>query len=966
MLNSTAATNKLDYQISSIEMFVIKRNGKLEPLSFDKILRRIKALCNVKGESTLRINPSSLCIKIFEQLSDKITTKQIDIFSAEQAATMATQHPDFNILAGRIIGSNHQKSTLDSFSKTMTILYDHKDHNGAHRPLLSEDFIALIRKNGKQYDRMIKHDRDFLIDYFGFKTLEKSYLMRASEGKIVERIQHLWMRVAVALHGDNLEKVEESYNLFSQKYMTHATPTLFNAGTPRQQMSSCFLEAMEDDSIDGIFNTVKDCALMSKWAGGIGMHIHNVRAKGSPIYGTNGLSNGIVPMLRVFNNVAKYVDQCFHPETKIHTNVGEIAIADIVPNVNSVFSADGQLHTVTKVLQHDNYSGILLRITLSNGATLRVTPEHPILAKSSKGVGTFVLERDLYEWPDSEKHSEWIPAGELSLGDFIYQIKTPPLTVTDIDRNEHYNGTVYDLEVAEEHNYIVEGSAIVHNGGGKRNGSIAIYLEPWHADIEDFLQMRKNHGSEDMKARDLFYALWIPDLFMKRVRDDENWTLMCPSVCPGLSDVFGDDFETLYAQYEQRGLGRKTIKARDLWTHIMDAQMETGTPYLLFKDSANKKSNQKNIGVIKSSNLCTEIMEVSTPEETAVCNLASIALPAFVCAGGFDYAKLHEVAKTATYNLNRVIDINFYPIEKTRRSNMKTRPIGLGVQGLADVYFMMKIPFNSEEAKQINRRIFETIYHAALEQSMELAKCDGPYECFAGSPASNGILQFDLWREHASSELQLPPTEQYSTQEWETLKGNIMQYGLRNSLLVAPMPTASTSQILGYNECFEPITSNIYSRKTLAGNFVLTNRFLTEELIAIGFWNENVRNLIIANNGSIQNIPGIPPEIKQRYLTVWEIPMRHLIDMSAERGQYICQSQSLNLWMKEPTHSKLNSMHFYSWKRGLKTGIYYLRRQSVAQAQQFTIEPTVASSTNTNSTKNSSTESEITCETCSA
>jgi ribonucleoside-diphosphate reductase alpha chain len=803
----------LDKQISSVEMFVTKRNGKQEAISFDKILRRIKTLCNTKGDKSLRINPTSLCIKIFEQLSDKITTKQIDIFSAEQSASMATQHPDYNILAGRIIISNHQKSTLESFSRTMQLLYDHKNASGAHAPLLANDFITTVRKHAKQYDKMCKYDRDFLIDYFGFKTLEKSYLMRI-DGKIVERIQHLWMRVAVALHGDNLERVEESYNLFSQKFMTHATPTLFNAGTPRPQMSSCFLEAMEDDSIEGIFNTVKDCALLSKWAGGIGMHIHNIRAKGSPIYGTNGVSNGIVPMLRVFNNVAKYVDQ----------------------------------------------------------------------------------------------------------------------------------------------------------GGGKRNGSIAIYLEPWHGDIEDFLDMRKNHGSEDMKARDLFYALWIPDLFMKRVRNNEKWTLMCPSICKGLADVYGDEFETLYTRYEELGLGRKTIQAQDLWTKIMDAQMETGTPYILYKDHANNKSNQKNIGTIKSSNLCTEIMEVSTPEETAVCNLASIALPSFVTTASttgeptFDYKKLHEVAKTATYNLNRVIDLNFYPIEKTRNSNMKMRPVGLGVQGLADVYFLLKLPFYSEAAKAVNRRIFETIYHASLEQSMECSKIDGPYECFEGSPASQGILQFDMWRKEATTPL--PETEVFTTEEWNDLKRNIVQYGLRNSLLVAPMPTASTSQILGFNECFEPITSNIYSRKTIAGNFIVANHYLTEDLIDINMWNERIKNDIIANNGSIQSIPDIPIEIKQRYLTVWEMPMRHLIDMSAERGQYICQSQSLNLWMKDPTYSKLNSMHFYSWGRGLKTGIYYLRRQAVAQAQQFTIEP-IANAIATATTLNN-TCTEAVCETCSA
>jgi ribonucleoside-diphosphate reductase alpha subunit len=954
----------LDKQISSVEMFVTKRNGKQEPISFDKILRRIKTLCNTKGEKSLRINPTSLCIKIFEQLSDKITTKQIDIFSAEQSASMATQHPDYNILAGRIIISNHQKSTHESFSRTMQLLYDYKNASGAQAPLLANDFITVVRKHAKQYDKMCKYDRDFLIDYFGFKTLEKSYLMRI-DGKIMERIQHLWMRVAVALHGDNLERVEESYNLFSQKFMTHATPTLFNAGTPRPQMSSCFLEAMEDDSIDGIFNTVKDCALLSKWAGGIGMHIHNIRAKGSPIYGTNGVSNGIVPMLRVFNNVAKYVDQCLHPDTLIYTTDGTIAIKDCIPGFHKALSADADYHDITKVLIHE-YDDNMLNIKLENNTVIRITPEHPIYASFAKGGK--LLERDLFEWDKSEKYAEnWIPAGELSVGDLVYDTVSECTKIISIETVK-YTGPVYDLEVADEHNYIIKNGAIVHNGGGKRNGSIAIYLEPWHGDIEDFLDMRKNHGSEDMKARDLFYALWIPDLFMKRVRNNEKWTLMCPSICKGLADVYGDDFETLYTRYEELGLGRKTIQAQDLWTKIMDAQMETGTPYILFKDHANKKSNQKNVGTIKSSNLCTEIMEVSTPEETAVCNLASIALPSFVTDSNpptFDYNKLHEVAKTATYNLNRVIDLNFYPIEKTQTSNMKMRPVGLGVQGLADVYFMLKLPFYSEAAKAVNRRIFETIYHASLEQSMELAKIEGPYQCFEGSPASQGILQFDMWRN--DSQTALPETEVFSNEEWRILKDNIMQYGLRNSLLVAPMPTASTSQILGFNECFEPITSNIYSRKTIAGNFIVTNRYLTEDLIDINMWNERVKNDIIANNGSIQNIADIPQEIKQRYLTVWEMPMRHLIDMSAERGQYICQSQSLNLWMKEPTYSKLNSMHFYSWGRGLKTGIYYLRRQAVAQAQQFTIEPTANTNITTNATTNASNSfTEPVCETCSA
>ena len=960
-LKNNENDNKLNKEISSIEMFVIKRNGKIEVLSFDKILKRIKILCNYKKEIPLNVNSGNLCIKIFEQLTNYIKTEQIDIFSAEQSASMSTEHPDYNILAGRIIISNHQKSTNESFSYTMKLLYEHNDNKGNHRPLLSKEFYDLIIKNGKQYDKLCKYERDFNIDYFGFKTLEKSYLMRV-KGKIVERIQHLFMRVAVALHGDNIKKVEESYDLFSQKYMTHATPTLFNAGTNNQQMSSCFLEAMEDDSIEGIYNTMKDCALLSKWSGGIGLHIHNIRAKGSPIYGTNGTSNGIVPMLRVFNNTVKYVDQCVVPDTLIYTDVGLIKINKCIENKHKVRGADNEYHMIEKILKH-NYDGVILHIKLENNIIIKITNEHPIYASFS--IESKKLERDLYEWSENEKYElYWIPAGELSVGDFIYQNKYLKNKIIEINE-EHYKGVLYDLEVKDEHNYMIEG-AILHNGGGKRNGSIAIYLEPWHSDIEDFLELRKNHGSEETKARDLFYGLWIPDLFMKRINNNEKWTLMCPSICTGLSDVYGDEFENLYCEYERKGLGNKSINARDLWFKIMDAQMETGTPYLLFKDHANKKSNQKNIGIIKSSNLCTEIMEVSTPEETAVCNLASIALPMFVYKDKednmfkFDYKKLHKVVKIAVYNLNRVIDINFYPIEKCRKSNMKLRPIGLGVQGLADVFFILQIPFYSDDAKLINRCIFETIYYAALEESMELSKIDGPYECFQGSPASEGILQFDLWRMYnISSDNILPNTEIYSIDEWNKLKKNIKLYGLRNSLLIAPMPTASTSQILGFNECFEPITSNIYTRKTLAGNFIVINRYLVDVLNKLNLWNEKVKNNIIINNGSIQNIEGIPENIKKIFLTVWEIPMRHLIDMSVERGQYICQSQSLNLWMKEPNYTKLNSMYFYAWKKGLKTGIYYLRRQAVTQTQQFTIEPEV-------NKENNKICNETECEMCSS
>jgi ribonucleoside-diphosphate reductase alpha chain len=677
----------------------------------------------------------------------------------------------------------------------MDQLYHCKDKNGKSSPLVSDELMEVIRQHGKYIDTLCDYSRDFLIDYFGFKTLDRAYLMRL-DGKTIERPQHMWMRVAIGIHGADLDAVTQTYDMMSQKYFTHATPTLFNAGTPRPQLSSCYLLSMESDSIDGIYNTLKDCALISKMAGGIGLHIHNVRATGSRIRGTNGTSNGIVPMLRVFNNTAKYVDQ----------------------------------------------------------------------------------------------------------------------------------------------------------GGGKRNGSFAIYIEPWHADIEMFLQMRKNHGDEELKARDLFYALWIPDLFMERVKTNGKWTLMCPDECPGLSDVYGDEFKKLYESYESDGRGRMTVNARDLWFKMLDAQMETGTPYILYKDAVNKKSNQKNIGTIKSSNLCTEILEVSSPDESAVCNLASIGLPMFIRPDGtFDYEFLHSVTKVITCNLNKIIDINYYPTEKTKKSNFRHRPIGIGVQGLADVFILMGFPFSSEEAKTTNRYIFETIYHAALESSMELAKLEGSYETFVGSPAHQGILQFDMWDVK-------PGNQRY---DWDELKGQITLHGLRNSLLLAPMPTASTSQILGFNECIEPITSNIYSRRTLAGEFIQANKYLMSDLISINMWNEKIKNNIIANHGSIQQIDGIPDTIKEKYKTVWEIPMRNLIDMAVDRGAFICQSQSLNLWLEDPNYNTLTSMHFYSWSKGLKTGIYYLRRRGKHQAQQFTIEPEKAKI-------NEEHEDDYICEMCSS
>jgi len=737
------------------EMFIIKRNKEKEIVSFDKILQRIK---NTGLEANIHVNYTALTMKVIDQLYDGISTTQIDEVTADQCASLSSTHPDYNTLAGRIIISNHQKNTLSSFTQVVSLLYQFKDKHNIASPLVSHALYEFVMKNNEVLDDMIDYSRDYLIDYFGFKTLERAYLMKCGKS-IVECPQHMWLRVAIGIHGSDLNHIKETYDCMSQKYFTHATPTLFNAGTNRPQLSSCFLLAMENDSISGIYNTLSDCANISKWAGGIGLHIHNVRATGSHIRGTNGTSNGIVPMLRVFNNTAKYVDQ----------------------------------------------------------------------------------------------------------------------------------------------------------GGGKRNGSFAIYLEPWHADIEIFLQMRKNHGDEELKARDLFYALWIPDLFMERIKNDGNWTLMCPDECPGLADLYGDNFKELYEKYENSGKGRITMSARKLWFQILDAQMETGTPYLCYKDAANNKTNQKNIGVIKSSNLCTEIMEVSTKEETAVCNLASIALPLFVekdDSGNpcYNFEKLHDIAKIVTFNLNRVIDVNYYPTDKASMSNNKHRPIGIGVQGLADTFILMNYNFDSNKSKELNKDIFETIYHAALEESCSMARTEGSYNSFAGSPASQGILQFDMWN--------VTPTNRY---DWPYLKEQIQFHGLRNSLLVAPMPTASTSQILGFNECIEPITSNIYSRRTMAGEFILANKYLMRELIDLDIWNDTIKNNIIANNGSIQQIETIPQHIRDKYKTVWEIPMRSLIDMAADRGAFICQSQSLNLWLEDPTYNTLTSMHFYSWKQGLKT-----------------------------------------------
>lgn len=899
------------------EMYVIKRNGRQEIVAFDKILNRVKSLGK---EHNININYTNLVIKVIDQLHDDIQTSKIDELTAEQAASMSTIHPDYGILAGALVISNLHKKTTMSFSQSMNKIFNFYGTDSSDISYLSKEYIYIVNEYAAYFDNLINHRLDFLIDYFGFKTLERAYLIHTKD-VIIERPQYMWLRVAICIHGKNLDAVKETYDLMSQKYFTHATPTLFNAGTSRPQLSSCFLIAMESDSVDGIYNTIKECANISKWAGGIGLHIHNIRSKGSHIRGTNGTSNGIVPMLRVFEKTAKYIDQ----------------------------------------------------------------------------------------------------------------------------------------------------------GGGKRTGSFAIYIEPHHADIEDFLDLKKNHGEEELRARDLFYALWVSDLFMERVKTNEIWSLFCPARVKGLSDCYGDDYKKLYEQYEKEKKYVRQINARDIWIKILDSQMETGTPYILYKDTANKKSNQKNLGTIKSSNLCAEIIEYTNENETAVCNLASIALNKFVVEtkspfadvvvyskdkcnwcilmkallkrkgidfkeiklvtdkeiaefkekhrvetipqlldnskliGGFntvqeilrnnyDYERLHAVAKVVTNNLNRVIDINYYPTEKTRRSNLYHRPIGIGVQGLADTFMLMDLPFDSNQAKEINKNIFETIYHAALEQSLYISsqraddlaflkdvylsnwsfltdhdlcqkyvvedyvsasssttiendykvtkllekykpirreivrnidnKKHGSYSSFEGSPASQGILQFDMWG--------VIPSNRY---DWDNLKDTIKKFGIRNSLLVAPMPTASTSQIMGNNECFEPITNNIYTRRTLAGEFVLANKYLIRELIELNIWNDEIKNNIILNKGSIQYIENIPKFIKDKYKIVWEISMKILIDMARDRGAFICQSQSLNLWLEDPTPKLLTNMHFYSWNAGLKTGIYYLRRKPRHQPQQFTIEP---------------------------
>lgn len=784
-------------------MRVLKRNEEYEDVSFDKVLMRLKKL-----SSDLNINVSEIAQKVCTRIYDGVKTCELDELAAYLCSSMSIDNPDYSTLASRIIISNHHKNTSPSFSETVQILYDNKDIHGDHSPLVSEELYDIVCKNKEKLNNYIDYQRDFLFDYFGFKTLERAYLIKINK-KIIERPQHLWMRVSLGIHGNDIKEVLQTYDLMSKKYFTHATPTLFNSGTKRPQLSSCFLCSVNDDSVSGIYESLKEMALISKYAGGIGIHIHQIRSKGSHIRGTNGTSNGIIPMLRVFNNTARYIDQA-----------------------------------------------------------------------------------------------------------------------------------------------------------GKRLGSIAVYLETWHSDIEAFLELKKNHGSEEERCRDLFLALWVSDLFMERVKQNAKWSLMCPDQCRGLSEVYGDDFKALYEKYESEGKYNKQINAQELWFKILEAQIEQGVPYILYKDAANKKSNQKNLGTIKSSNLCAEVLIHSSPEETGVCNLASICLPSYVEDGKFNFEKLHEVVKVAAKNLNKVIDVNFYPVEKARVGNLRHRPIGIGVQGLADVFMMLKYPFESKDAAELNKQIFETIYHAAVESSMELSKKRskiigdilnnnsdeninkyvnefeqdviktkyvGAYSSFEGSPISQGLFQFDLWGEQ--------PSDRY---DWDKLRNDIKEYGVRNSLLISPMPTASTSQIMGFNESFEPFTNNIFQRKTLSGEFIVINKYLIRDLINKGLWNKELKDTIILHEGSIQNIPEIDQEMKDLYKTSWEIKQRVVIDMSADRGRYICQTQSLNIFMEEPDFQKLSSMHFYGHSKGLKTGSYYLRTRPKAKTQQFTIDPEFA------------------------
>lgn len=1170
-------------------MFVKKRDGSMEKVSFDKVLRRVENLSN-----DLNINVAEIAQKVCSRIYDGVGTSELDELTAQLCSSLIAEHLDYGVLSSRITISNHHKNTSPSFSEVMDTLYKQTP------PLISEDVYDVVCAHKEKFNTYIEYSRDYSFDYFGFKTLERAYLMRVN-GKITERPQHLFMRVSIGIHGNDLREVLDTYDAFSKKKFIHATPTLFNFGTPRPQGSSCFLMEMEDDSISGIYNTLKDTALISKYAGGIGVHIHNVRGKNSYIRGTNGYSDGIIPMLRVFNSTARYVNQCFTPDTVVYTKKGPKPISDIIVNSDQVITVDGTFRPVLQVISNDVNKPILEVRCTHSFEPITVTKEHEIyvLKNQQKGLNFNVIknrlekglvtpkyvfagelnpndmvgfpkfkypsENDMNNNPMNEIDSEFYRFYGIMLGDghiskrneefgvslnleskletveFVesylkklnihywtsqqhncHQIrfsKTPKINLARDDiyddnddkfiqqkyfnlnkfntsqivkglietdgsigkeiyfstssvhlaygikylcyklniltsgfiKNEigkthmirpdeyittkklsyviripkvdalrdlfenietstyvkyfehndmlwtriktiketHYQGKVYDLNIEDNHNYTVSNLGLVHNSG-RRNGSIAVYLEPWHCDVEGFLEMRKNHGNEEERARDLFYALWIPDLFMERVKNDEMWSLMCPDKCRGLSDVYGDEFNTMYCKYEQEGKYIKQIKAQSLWRRIIDSQIETGTPYMLYKDSVNKKTNHQNLGVIKSSNLCTEIMEYTSPEETAVCNLASMCLPTYVnsVTKKFDFEELHNNVKIVTKNLNKIIDKNFYPIEKTSLSNMRHRPIGIGVQGLADTFILMRYPFDSQEAKELNKQIFETIYHASLEASNEIAKkraelfdkalivdessdeykeimvylnlieeeksltkYKGAYSSYEGSPISKGIYQYDMWNVKVTDDLW----------NWTELHEKINKWGVRNSLLLAPMPTASTSQIMGFNECFEPFTSNLYKRKTLAGEFIVINKYLLNDLIENKLWNKDLKDKLIVSEGSIQHIDELPSDMKDLYKTAWEIKQKTIIDMAVDRGAYICQSQSMNLFTDDPDHRRLTTMHFYAWQKGLKTGMYYLRTKPKANTQQFTIDPTKAKS---NIVTQNSVETE--CLTCSA
>jgi len=1164
---------------STMSMYVLKRNTEREEVSFDKIIKRIQKY----SKDLTKLNAIELAQQIIAQIYDGIPTHKIDELTAEICAAKTTLHPDYGKLASRISISNHNKNTSPSYSEVIQVLWDNKDVLGEHCPLINKRLYDMVMEHKNKINATLDYEKDFNYDYFGFKTLERAYLMRIN-GKIIERPQHLLMRVALSIHKDDIKEALKSYKLMSEGYFTHATPTLFNMGTQREQASSCFLLTVDEDSIDGIYKTIKDCAKISKCAGGIGVAFHKIRGKGSRIRGTNGISNGIVPMLKVFNETARYVDQCFTPETIVYTLNGPKAIEDIAIG-EKVLTSNGSYATVNLPVRHE-YNGEMLEIQIKHALyPIKVTGEHQIMAlkeqtkglnfnticnrldkniikpefydanelqiddflifpkptyeldiqtiteddcymygillgdgyisKSASGVSlnnttkndiiTFVtsylqdrgIKVNSYIDDESPKCTvlKWSTAnpgfkflqsqlynnnkikrfepqflhlplnkikqiikgliktdgcigekeisiemtsysiiealrymllrlGALSSGYekfsnelIVYGIKIPyinelddivPNIKSNIINNDNntflchnnyiysrietikkiqYEGTVHDFEIDTPHDYTVAHLGIAHNGGGKRAGSIACYLEPWHSDVLDFLKLKLNTGIEEERARDLFYAMWIPDLFMKRVEEDGDWSFMCPDQCPNLYLTYGDEFEKLYTQYEKEGRYIKVLKARTVWEAILTSQMETGTPYIGFKDAVNIKNNQKNLGTIQSSNLCHEICEYTSRDEIAVCNLASIALPKMIETNKegtlfFNYEKLREVVKQVVRNINKIIDYNYYPVKEAEYSNRKNRPQGLGCQGLVDLLAMLKIPFDSDEARVINRKIFENMYFAALECSMEIARkrkkyvqeykriiklgsgtaenptelsqedkarlqelkathfiiddelklpnqYAGSYASFIGSPISEGKFQFDLWNVEPSPEMK---------SEWETLRADILKHGIRNSLLIALMPTASTSQILGWNECIEPFTNNIYTRKTLAGTFVVINKYLVQDLLDLGIWNQSMKDKIIMNDGSVQNIDEIPQNIKDLYKTVWEMKQKTLIDLAADRAPFVCQTQSMNLFVKNPTYKTLNAMHFYSWKKGLKTGIYYLRSQAKTSAQKFSVD----------------------------